>query len=35
MDMKYMKILQLKMFNTKTCTGDVSCIIIITKEGGF
>lgn len=35
MDMKYMDKLQFKMFNAKTCTGDVFRIIEITKERGF
>ncbi len=35
MDMKYMKILLLKMFNTKTWTGDVLYYIENTEEGGF
>ena len=34
MVMKYIQILQLKMFNTKRCR-QCFCIYIITREGGF
>ena len=33
--MKYMEILQLKMFSTKTYTGNVSCINNLPKKEDF
>ena len=35
MDMKYMKILQFKMFNIKTFTGDVFVLQNLLKKGDF
>lgn len=35
MDMKYMEILQLKMFSTKTYTGNVFGINNLRKKGDF
>lgn len=35
MDMKYMEILQFKMFSTKTYTGNVLVLIILPKKGDF